>query len=274
MGDTAPAVQPAPGNEHEVIRELRARFADLDLIYQPTKDDVPTLWVPRKRIVEILFHLRQMPRPYVMLYDLSAVDERHRTQRAGLPKADFTVFYHLLSIERNSDVRIKVALSADDLTVPSAIAVWPNANWYEREVWDLFGIHFDGHPHLVRIMMPRTWVGHPLRKDYPARATEFDPFMLDAAKQDLEQESLRFRPEEWGMKRHSEDADFMFLNLGAKPTPPRTAPSASCCSSTVRKSSTACPISATTTAAPRRWASARAGTAISPTPTASTTSVG
>ncbi|HNJ74435.1 MAG TPA: NADH-quinone oxidoreductase subunit C/D, partial [Pseudomonadales bacterium] len=64
------------------------------------------------------------------------------------------------------------------------------------------------------IMLPRTWSGHPLRKDYPARATEFDPFMLDAAKQDLEQESLRFVPEEWGMKRHSSDADFMFLNLG------------------------------------------------------------
>ncbi|MGK2913178.1 MAG: NADH-quinone oxidoreductase subunit C/D [Porticoccaceae bacterium] len=214
MGDTALAVQPAPGNEHAVIRELRARFADADFIYQPTKDDVPTLWVPRERLIEVLRHLRQMPRPYVMLYDLSAVDERQRSQRAGLPRADFTVFYHLLSIERNSDIRIKVALLQADLNIPSAIPVWPNANWYEREIWDLFGIRFDGHPHLVRIMMPRTWVGHPLRKDYPARATEFDPFMLDAAKQDLEQESLRFVPEEWGMQRHSDDADFMFLNLG------------------------------------------------------------
>lgn len=197
-----------------MIRELRARFADADFIYQPTKDDVPTLWVPRERLIEVLRHLRQMPRPYVMLYDLSAVDERQRSQRAGLPRADFTVFYHLLSIERNSDIRIKVALLQADLNIPSAIPVWPNANWYEREIWDLFGIRFDGHPHLVRIMMPRTWVGHPLRKDYPARATEFDPFMLDAAKQDLEQESLRFVPEEWGMQRHSDDADFMFLNLG------------------------------------------------------------
>ena len=63
-------------------------------------------------------------------------------------------------------------------------------------------------------MLPRTWTGHPLRKDYPARATEFDPFMLDAAKQDAEQEALRFNPEEWGMKRGTKDEDFMFLNLG------------------------------------------------------------
>ncbi len=90
------------------------------------------------------------------------------------------MFYHLLSIDRNSDVRIKVALSADDLHVPTVISIWPNANWYEREVWDMYGITFTGHPHLSRIMMPPTWEGHPLRKDYPARATEFDPFMLDA----------------------------------------------------------------------------------------------
>jgi NADH-quinone oxidoreductase subunit C/D len=109
---------------------------------------------------------------------------------------------------------LKVALSGDSLSVPSVISIWPNANWYEREVWDLFGIEFDGHPLLVRIMLPRTWTGHPLRKDYPARATEFDPFMLDAAKQDAEQEALRFNPEEWGMKRGTKDEDFMFLNLG------------------------------------------------------------
>lgn len=214
MSDPALATQMVSGDQYEVVRMLRARFADVDLLFQSTVDGVPTLWVPRERLLELLRHLRQLPQPYVMLYDLSAVDERLRTQRAGLPAADFSVFYHLLSIERNSDLRIKVALSQDDLRLPSAVSIWPNANWYEREVWDLFGVVFDGHPHLERIMLPRTWSGHPLRKDYPARATEFDPFMLDAAKQDLEQESLRFVPEEWGMKRHSNDADFMFLNLG------------------------------------------------------------
>ena len=167
-----------------------------------------------EKLVDVLRFLRDLPQPYSMLYDLSAMDERLRTHRYGLPAADFTVFYHLLSIERNSDVRIKVALSVDSLSIRSVIKLWPNANWYEREVWDLFGIEFDGHPLLVRIMLPRTWTGHPLRKDYPARATEFDPFMLDAAKQDAEQEGLRFNPEEWGMKRGTADEDFMFLNLG------------------------------------------------------------
>ncbi|HQV79955.1 MAG TPA: NADH-quinone oxidoreductase subunit C/D [Agitococcus sp.] len=198
----------------EVVRELYAQFGAEAFVLQPTKDDVPTLWVERSKLVEVLRFLRNVPRPYVMLYDLSAMDERLRQHRYGMPAADFTVFYHLLSVERNSDVRIKVALSADSLSVPSVISIWPNANWYEREVWDLFGIEFDGHPLLVRIMLPRTWTGHPLRKDYPARATEFDPFMLDAAKQDAEQEALRFNPEEWGMKRGTKDEDFMFLNLG------------------------------------------------------------
>lgn len=198
----------------KVVSELFAEFGEGNFIVQPTKDDVPTLWVPREKLVDVLRFLRDLPQPYSMLYDLSAMDERLRTHRYGLPAADFTVFYHLLSIERNSDVRIKVALFADSLSVPSVIKLWPNANWYEREVWDLFGIEFDGHPLLVRIMLPRTWTGHPLRKDYPARATEFDPFMLDAAKQDAEQEGLRFNPEEWGMKRGTADEDFMFLNLG------------------------------------------------------------
>lgn len=197
-----------------VVSELFAEFGEGNFIVQPTKDDVPTLWVPREKLVDVLRFLRDLPQPYSMLYDLSAMDERLRTHRYGLPASDFTVFYHLLSIERNSDVRIKVALSVDSLSVPSVIKLWPNANWYEREVWDLFGIEFDGHPLLVRIMLPRTWTGHPLRKDYPARATEFDPFMLDAAKQDAEQEGLRFNPEEWGMKRGTADEDFMFLNLG------------------------------------------------------------
>lgn len=78
----------------------------------------------------------------------------------------------------------------------------------------MFGITFDGHPNLRRIMMPPTWEGHPLRKDYPARATEFDPFELTKAKQDLEMEALTFKPEEWGMKRGTDNEDFMFLNLG------------------------------------------------------------
>ncbi len=142
------------------------------------------------------------------------MDERLRTHREGLPAADFSVFYHLISVERNRDIMLKVALSEKDLHVPTATKIFPNANWYERETWEMFGITFDGHPHLTRIMMPQTWEGHPLRKDYPARATEFNPFVLTKQKEDLEMESLKFKPEEWGMKRGTENEDFMFLNLG------------------------------------------------------------
>ena len=216
MTENVTPIPQLPGVEHEVVRELHQQFGADTFVFQETLDKVPTLWVQRAQLIDVLAFLRKLPRPFVMLYDLSAVDERLRQNRLGMPIDDFTVFYHLLSIDRNSDVRIKVALKQDDLNLRTVIGIWPNANWYEREVWDLFGIVFEGHPNLSRILLPRTWEGHPLRKDYPARATEFDPFKLDAAKQDLEQEALLFNPEEWGMKRSNADntEDFMFLNLG------------------------------------------------------------
>lgn len=204
----------APAGEASVVGELQGQFGADALTLQDTRTGMPVIWVARERIIEVLRFLRNLPRPYVMLYDLHGVDERLRTHRRGLPNADFTVFYHLLSIDRNSDVMLKVALSANDLRLPTVTGIFPNANWYEREVLDMYGIHFDGHPLPKRMLMADNWQGHPLRKDYPARATEFDPYALNAAKQDLEQETLRFKPEEWGMKEHAENSDFMFLNLG------------------------------------------------------------
>ena len=79
----------------------------------------------------------------------------------------FELAYHLLSIPRKERVRLKVKLSGDDPVVESVMPMWPSANFFEREVFDLFGIRFLGHPHLRRIMMPEDWEGHPLRKDYP-----------------------------------------------------------------------------------------------------------
>jgi len=181
---------------------------------QNTRTGMPVLWIARNELLKLLELLRGIERPYSMLFDLSAVDERLRSHRRGLPAADFTVFYHLVSIERNADVLLKVALDENDLTLPSAVPVFSNANWYEREVWDLFGIEFTGHPHLTRILMPPTWEGHPLRKDYSARATEFDPYTLTVEGQRQEQEALQFDPEAWGMAREREGAEFMFLNLG------------------------------------------------------------
>jgi NADH-quinone oxidoreductase subunit C/D len=182
---------------------------------QSTRDGIPTYWIERDKIHETLRELLLVtPQPYKMLYDLTAIDERGRRHRDGQPSRDYTVVYHLLSFERNAFIRLKVALEESLLTLPTITDLWPAASWYEREVWDMFGIVFEGHPHPARLLMPRTWQGHPLRKDHPARATEMGPFRLTDERQDAEQEALRFRPEEWGMRRGREGSDFMFLNVG------------------------------------------------------------
>jgi len=197
-----------------VVQALFARFGNHVFVEQATYTGMPVLWLDREHLLEVLGFLRDMPEPFEMLFDLNAIDERLRSHRVDLPPADFTVFYQLMSVSRNRDLMLKVALSERDLEVPSVAGLYPNANWYEREVWDMFGIDFRGHPHLTRLLMPPTWNGHPLRKDYPARATEFDPYTLTVEGQDTEQEALRFDPESWGMKRQDENTDYMFLNLG------------------------------------------------------------
>ena len=198
-----------------IIDDLKAAFGDAILASQSTRDAIPTLWVGRDAARDVLRRLKSgVERPYRTLYDLTAIDERTRTHRTDQPQSDFTVVYHLLSYGRNDDVRIKVPLTEGSSSLPTITGLWESANWYEREVWDMFGIGFDGHPHLKRILMPPTWQGHPLRKDHPARATEMGPFRLPDEKELSEQMALQFRPEDWGMKRRSGDTDFMFLNLG------------------------------------------------------------
>ncbi|MEP1214499.1 MAG: NADH-quinone oxidoreductase subunit C/D [Marinobacter sp.] len=193
---------------------LKQDFGDRVRHDQRTLMGMPVLWVTRDALKDVLGYLKGLAAPFDLLYDLSAVDERFRNDRQGLPPADFTVFYQLLSVTRNADIMLKVALLEDDLSLPTVTGVFPAANWYEREVWDMFGITFAGHPHLTRILMPPTWTGHPLRKDYPARATEFDPYTLTMEGQHTEQEAMRFEPEAWGMQRERDGAEFMFLNLG------------------------------------------------------------
>ncbi len=198
-----------------VIDELEERFGSNIAAVQSTRDRIPTLWVKSGKVHDVLRFLKHdVDKPYKVLYDLTAIDERTRSHREGQPASDFTVVYHLLSYDRNEDVRIKTALKGEYPSVSSVTDIWPSANWYEREVWDLFGVKFDGHPHLSRIIMPRTWEGHPLRKEHPARATEMGPFQLPEEKEEAEQKALEFHPEEWGMKRETEDSDFMFLNIG------------------------------------------------------------
>ncbi|MGH8559521.1 MAG: NADH-quinone oxidoreductase subunit C/D [Methylococcales bacterium] len=197
------------------VEALFQEFGPRRFVEQKTADRIPTLWVSRDDHLEILTFLKKLiERPYPLLLDLTAMDERLRSNRQGLPSSAFTVVYHLLSFERNEDIRIKVALQESDSRLKTIISLWPMANWYEREVWDMFGIEFEGHPNLRRILLPPTWNGHPLRKDHPARATEMEPYSLSREKLNYEQEALRFVPEEWGMQRKGENSDFMFLNLG------------------------------------------------------------
>ena len=198
-----------------VTEEIMVRFPHAIRAVQETADSVPTVWVSAEDASAVLRFLRgEIESPYRTLYDLFGLDERFRTNRQGLPASDFTVVYHLLSYERNEDVRVKVALRGEYPALPSVTGIWPSADWYEREAWDMFGIVFEGHPHLRRILMPPTWKGHPLRKEHPARATEMGPFRLPEMKEEEEQRALLFRPEDWGMKQLHGDTEVLFLNLG------------------------------------------------------------
>jgi NADH-quinone oxidoreductase subunit C/D len=202
-------------NSHQIIAELKKTFGEETITEQQTVDALPTVWLSGDRAIEVLRHLKTgVAAPYRTLYDLTVTDERVRSHRQGLPECDFSLMYHLLSYERNEDIRIKVGLKDNSLSIPTVTGLWPSANWYEREAWDMFGVTFEGHPHLRRILMPPTWTGHPLRKEHPARATEMGIFQFPEEKEITEEKALQFQPEEWGMKRQNEGTEFMFLNLG------------------------------------------------------------
>lgn len=201
-------------NNDSIIFDLKKNFGSNCFSIQFTKTGVLVIWVERNIILNVINFLKKLSKPYIMLYDLHGIDERLRNNRQNIPFSDFTVFYHLISIERNRDIILKVALLERDLNIPSCTKIFSNANWYERETWEMFGIIFNNHPNLTRIIMPKNWKGYPLRKDYPARATEFKNFKQTKKKNKMEMDDLTFNPESWGMKRNNNDNDFMFLNLG------------------------------------------------------------
>jgi NADH-quinone oxidoreductase subunit C len=120
-----------------------------------------TARVDRRRIADVLAFLRDDPEcEFEMLTDVTAVDYLGEEPR-------FEVVYHLYSVAKNHRVRIKARVPEGDLVVPSAVPIYASANWMEREVYDLYGIRFDGHPDLRRILLYEEFEGHPLRKDYP-----------------------------------------------------------------------------------------------------------
>jgi NADH-quinone oxidoreductase subunit C len=120
-----------------------------------------TIVVARENIREACALLRDnAEHPFNYLSDITCVDWYPAEPR-------FEVVYHLLSIPMKARVRLKVRLDSASPAVESLTSVWPGANYFEREVFDLFGIRFSGHPYLVRLLMPEDWQGNPLRKDYP-----------------------------------------------------------------------------------------------------------
>jgi NADH-quinone oxidoreductase subunit C/D len=182
---------------------------------QTTADNILTLWIDSNRIKDLLKYLKsELNQPFRMLYDLTAVDERRRLRKENQPESDFTIVYYLTSLERNQDIRIKVALKGEYPACQSISDIWPSSDWYEREIFDMFGITFNGHPNLRRILMPKSWKGHPLRKEHYTRATEMGPYVLEEQLRENADNDLKFDPAEWGLKTQTQDTDFMFLNLG------------------------------------------------------------
>ena len=149
----------------QILARLRERFGDRIVETHDRLGD-HTAIVTGAAIEDVLRHCRDdAALRFDLLADLTAVDYLRFPGREDGPR--FDVVYHLYSTAHNHRVRLRVAVEEADAVVPTATALWPIADWLEREVWDMFGIRFAGHPNLKRLLMYEGFVGHPLRKDYP-----------------------------------------------------------------------------------------------------------
>jgi NADH-quinone oxidoreductase subunit C len=155
-----------------LIASIQEAVPDARLEPAASLDLQTTIYVSRDELPAVARVLRQGADPrFDFLAELTAVDFWPREPR-------FELVYVLVSIERRARLRLKVRLHGSDARIATVCGIWPAANWLEREVWDLFGVVFDGHPDPRRLLMPEDWEGYPLRKDYPvqikmaARTTE------------------------------------------------------------------------------------------------------
>ena len=196
-----------PVGSQELGGVLKERFGDK---VREDKDvrDMPGFIVGPEDVGEVLGFLKKSaPVRYRRLEDITAIDE---TDRRNRPDNDFTLVYHLLSFDKPGYVRVKVPLKDETSRVPSITSLWQSADWYEREVFDMFGIRFDGHPNLRRILMPDSWEGHPLRKEHPSRATEMEAYTAETAARMIPRDAEDFFSDKKGTisERH------MVLNMG------------------------------------------------------------
>jgi NADH-quinone oxidoreductase subunit C len=157
---TDPEAPPPPSTDVDLVIE---RFAGSSVPAWRFADGIPTVRVSSNYICEVIAWLRHRPeggRRYDMLVDVSG---------SHWPERDkpFEVTYLLHALDDSQRIRVKVEVGADSPTIPSLAGVWAVANWPEREIFDMYGVEFSGHPDLRRIITPNDWEGHPLRKDFP-----------------------------------------------------------------------------------------------------------
>jgi NADH-quinone oxidoreductase subunit C len=146
-----------------VLSALQRALPDVELSAVPSLDAQGTVYVPASRLLDVTRTLRDHPDlQFAVLAELTAVDFWPKEPR-------FELVYIVVSPEKRLRFRLKLRLEGSDPRVASVASIWPAANWLEREVWDLFGIAFEGHPDLRRLLMPEDWEGFPLRKDYPVQ---------------------------------------------------------------------------------------------------------
>jgi len=154
------------GGQSPTGERLRQQFPDGVLEVRRWRGETTVLLRPAALVAACRF-LRDDPElRFDFLSSVTGVDRL----RLPEPTPRFEVVYHLASLTTKRRVRLKVRVEAEE-AVPTVSGVWPTANWHEREVFDMFGVAFAGHPDLRRILMPEEWEGHPLRKDYPLQAT-------------------------------------------------------------------------------------------------------
>jgi NADH-quinone oxidoreductase subunit B/C/D len=191
--------------DESIAKSLAGRFGEA-VKTAPETSDMLTVRVGESRLKEVLQFLKKESTPrFLRLDDLTAIDESARQVSGGYP--DYTLVYHLLAIDPPSRLRLKVDLKGKDPAAPTVTDIWPSANWYEREVYDMFGIRFEGHPNLRRILLPHDWEGHPLRKGYPGRATAMAPY--------TEADARNHQPLDAGVYVRQAAGDETFLlNLG------------------------------------------------------------
>jgi len=146
-----------------LVRLMQEALPGVQLESAPSRDLQTTVFVQRDDVPAVMRTLRDRPElRFSVLAELTAVDFWPREPR-------FEVIYLLISLEHRLRLRLKVRLAGNTASVATVSGIWPAANWLEREVWDLFGIVFDGHPDPRRLLMPEDWEGFPLRKDYPVQ---------------------------------------------------------------------------------------------------------